>query len=452
MHKNNNNTSTSTLLLIFLFSTNLAFGISNLIIFGKFWMDGKAHPSLFIAFNIAAILAYWVTKQYTINVRTQIAQLVFKQFEFFFVFIFLVMVYWFSVNSIHYKKEAIVLFFLLAFAINFILNKLYINFLRKTLKASPHIPLLIGNSPMTERVQNELLGNKWLGFNVVTEINNYPKDFSKLKEIVMDNNIQSIFVDLDSVNQTGEREEQLRSLSECENIKCYAFSSVLGKNLMRGSYILIGTIQAVPMFVYPLDSLRNKLLKRGFDILFTILIFFTIFIWLFPLLMLLIAIDSGFPIFFKQKRHGMDNKVFNCYKFRTMYLNKHSDTKTTVKGDPRITRLGRILRKTSIDELPQFWNILLGDMSVVGPRPHMVSQNNHYKELIDKYILRHFVRPGLTGLAQVKGYRGEINNNKDMENRVKEDIFYIRNWSFFLDLKIILLTFINTVKGDKNAI
>ena len=157
------------------------------------------------------------------------------------------------------------------------------------------------------------------------------------------------------------------------------------------------------------------------------------------------------PVFFKQKRNGLNDKEFYCYKFRSMRVNTQADSLQATKDDPRKTRWGNIMRKTSIDELPQFINVLLGDMSVVGPRPHMLKHTEEYSKLINKYMVRHFVKPGITGWSQVTGYRGETKELKDMEGRIRGDIWYIEHWSFGLDLFIIYKTVMNAIHGEKNA-
>jgi putative colanic acid biosynthesis UDP-glucose lipid carrier transferase len=172
--------------------------------------------------------------------------------------------------------------------------------------------------------------------------------------------------------------------------------------------------------------------------------------WLVPLLAILIKLESKGPVFFKQGRPGLDEQEFNCYKFRSMRMNMTTE-KEASKNDPRVTKIGRFLRKTSIDELPQFLNVLLGEMSVVGPRPHLWSQNKIYGNKVKKYMIRHYVKPGITGLAQVRGYRGEIETDEDMINRIKYDVFYIENWSFLLDIKIIIQTVVNIFKGEDKA-
>ncbi len=209
---------------------------------------------------------------------------------------------------------------------------------------------------------------------------------------------------------------------------------------------------------FPVLSLKETLLneplvkifKRSFDIVFSLAVIIGILSWLAPLLAILIKLESKGPILFKQGRPGIDEKQFYCYKFRSMRMNGSTETEA-LKNDPRVTKIGKLMRKSSIDEMPQFVNVLFGEMSVVGPRPHLWSQNKLYGRKIKKYMVRHYVKPGITGLAQVSGYRGEIETEKDMINRIKMDVFYIQNWSLILDLKIIYLTVVNILNGDKKA-
>lgn len=190
----------------------------------------------------------------------------------------------------------------------------------------------------------------------------------------------------------------------------------------------------------PLDHLTLRIQKRAFDIIFSSIIIITIFSWLFPIIALIIKLYSRGPIFFIQERTGINNKTFKCYKFRTMTVNKESDTKQAVKNDNRITKTGSFLRKTNIDELPQFFNVLLGHMSVVGPRPHMLKHTDQYSALIEHYKVRHFVKPGITGWAQVNGYRGLTDELWKMEKRVEYDMQYLEKWSLIWDVKIVFLT------------
>ncbi len=200
------------------------------------------------------------------------------------------------------------------------------------------------------------------------------------------------------------------------------------------------------------DETLNKIIKRVFDLLFSTIIIFGILSWLVPIIGVLIKLESKGPVFFIQKRNGLNYTIFNCFKFRSMELNNQTNLDLALKNDIKITKLGKFIRKTSIDELPQFFNVLWGDMSVVGPRPHPISHNDKYALMADKFMVRHFVKPGITGLAQIKGFRGEVETQQDIINRVKYDIFYMENWSILLDIEIILKTIYNVIKGDEKAL
>ena len=201
----------------------------------------------------------------------------------------------------------------------------------------------------------------------------------------------------------------------------------------------------------PLEDSANLIIKRAFDIIFSLAVIVFILSWLTPIIAILIKLESKGPVFFKQSRNGFNYKEFDCYKFRSMTPNNNAHLHQATRGDQRVTKIGKFIRKTSIDELPQFFNVLFGDMSVVGPRPHMVSHTNMYAKRIDKFMVRHFVKPGITGLAQISGFRGEVETDKDIIGRVKYDIFYIENWSLLLDLKIIIQTARNAIRGDAKA-
>jgi putative colanic acid biosynthesis UDP-glucose lipid carrier transferase len=201
----------------------------------------------------------------------------------------------------------------------------------------------------------------------------------------------------------------------------------------------------------PLDDNGNRIKKRLFDI--TVSLFAVVFVlsWLMPILGLLIWLESPGPILFKQLRNGYNNKPFSCFKFRSMRPNSEANQKQATKNDARLTRIGRILRKTSLDEFPQFLNVLTGHMSIVGPRPHMLKHTDDYSRQLDAYMIRQFVKPGITGWAQVNGYRGETKTLEEMQGRVEHDIWYLENWSLWLDVRIIFLTVYQVFRGDKKA-
>ena len=221
----------------------------------------------------------------------------------------------------------------------------------------------------------------------------------------------------------------------------------IGLNLKRE---FMDDMEIYTTYENPLQNPVNKALKRMFDIVFSLL-FLSITALLFPIIYIVIKIQSPGPIFFKQLRTGLDGRDFYCYKFRSMHVNKDADRLQATKDDPRKYPFGNFMRKANIDELPQFWNVLKGDMSIVGPRPHMLAHTEMYSQLIDKYMVRHFVKPGVTGWAQVTGFRGETKELWQMEGRVKRDIWYMEHWSIWLDIRIVWLTFKTIFVHDEHA-
>lgn len=217
-----------------------------------------------------------------------------------------------------------------------------------------------------------------------------------------------------------------------------------------------GAFPLVTVRSLPLDDPENKFFKRIFDIIASVLFFILIAVWLFPIIALLIKLSSKGTVFFKQERWGLNNKKIICYKFRSMVINsedidENGKYRQATKDDNRITAIGKFLRKTNLDELPQFWNVLKGEMSMIGPRPHPTPLNMESKDVIQHYMLRHLVKPGISGWAQVNGFRGETKELELMQRRVDLDVWYIENWSFWLDWQIIFQTIINMWIGDKNA-
>ena len=221
----------------------------------------------------------------------------------------------------------------------------------------------------------------------------------------------------------------------------------IGLNLKRE---MLDDMEVFTTYENPLQNSINRTIKRLFDIVFSILFLIPTAL-IFPFVFIIMKIQSPGPIIFKQKRTGLDGKTFNCYKFRSMHVNADADKVQATKNDPRKYPFGNFMRKSNIDELPQFFNVLQGRMSIVGPRPHMLAHTEQYSGLIDKYMVRHFVKPGVTGWAQVTGFRGETKELWQMEGRVKRDIWYIEHWSIWLDIRIIWLTLKTMFIHDKNA-
>jgi putative colanic acid biosynthesis UDP-glucose lipid carrier transferase len=273
-------------------------------------------------------------------------------------------------------------------------------------------------------------------------------DIDYLKTFVIENLVNEIYCSLDEMTN-----DQLADIVQFSDENKIEIKFIPGSKEIYSKKLKINYYEMFPVLSLQKTVLHDpatKLVKRIFDIVFSLIIIVFILSWFVPLLTLLIKLESKGPVFFKQGRPGLDEKEFFCYKFRSMKLNETTE-KEASKNDPRVTKIGRIIRKTSIDELPQFINVFLGDMSVVGPRPHLWSQNKAYGNKINKYMVRHYVKPGITGLAQVKGFRGEIESDEDMRCRIKFDVFYIDNWALILDIKIIVQTVLNILKGEKKA-
>ena len=308
--------------------------------------------------------------------------------------------------------------------------------------------IIIGSGDETKFLSNYFNDKKEAGFKL-KKIFSDELNINTITNFILKEGIDEVYCCLTTVNP--EMLNQIVNFAE-SNLKEVKFipsyGKVYSKKLVYQNYDFIPILS---LRTIHLEDPFNSFIKRCFDVLFSLLVIALFLSWLTPLLAILIKIDSKGPIFFKQKRNGFNFKEFYCYKFRSMKINKQANILQATKNDLRVTKLGKVLRKSSLDELPQFFNVLIGDMSVVGPRPHMIKENEKYKTSIDKFMVRHYVRPGITGLAQTKGFRGEIETDEDIINRIKQDIFYIENWSFILDIKIILVTIFNIFRGEKKA-
>lgn len=317
--------------------------------------------------------------------------------------------------------------------------------------------VVIGTGPNSERLTSALVSDPGFGYRILAYFGpkpegefkgNYMGDVDALEQFIVNNNVDEIYFTI-----SGEDRERLKEVMRIAETHVVRFNYVphLTKYIERRYEVnFVGSVPVLTTHPTPLSSPINRFVKRAFDIVFS-----GIFLIFSPILFIPIAIaikiSSPGPIFFKQKRTGYKGKEFTCLKFRTMRVNEDADKIQATKDDPRKTKVGEFLRKTSLDELPQFINVFLGDMSVVGPRPHMLKCTEEYSKIIEQYMVRHTIKTGITGLAQVSGYRGEIKEVWQMKCRVEYDIWYAEHWSFLLDLKIIFRTVINVFTGDEQA-
>lgn len=308
------------------------------------------------------------------------------------------------------------------------------------------------NLPKLKRIfDNPEYGYSYMGYfdNVKSDNNSCLGDIKSSFNYIFENNVEEVYCMASKLSKSEIQYLMKIADNSFKRIKIIPDNKELFSNTM--SIELYGAVPILNLRASPLDLDYSNLVKRIFDIVFSSMVILFILSWLTPIVFVLMKIDSKGPLFFKQKRHGVNRQIFWCYKFRSMTKSKTSDTKMATKNDARVTRLGKILRKTSIDELPQFFNVLIGDMSVVGPRPHMVVHTQEYENSVDRYLVRHFIKPGITGLAQIQGCRGEILDRSDIVNRVRYDIFYMEKWSLALDIKIVYKTIFNAIKGEEKA-
>ena len=272
-------------------------------------------------------------------------------------------------------------------------------------------------------------------------------NYEKLEKLNVEHPISELYVPLSNFSE--DQVEELTTFCDNHFIRLrliFDWRKVGTRKLEISSY---NQTTLLKVALTPLDDQYNALLKRSFDLLLTVFAFVFLFSWLFPIIALAVKFSSKGPVFFKQKRTGLNNKEFNCYKFRSMRQNSDADSKQATQNDPRITKVGAFLRKSSLDELPQFINVFKGQMSIVGPRPHMLKHTKEYSNMVGNFMNRHAIKPGITGLAQIKGFRGEIDDFFLLQNRVRLDRFYVNNWTLYFDAKIVFLTIFTMFKDHK---
>ena len=433
--------------------------VIDLIIIGYFSMGIISEKSdilnFFIFISFSWIVSTLISNFYEIYRFTSVSKmlgLIVKQ-----TIIFLLLVFAFfgffnelSIKSISILKYVFLVMFsitIIKFAIFFLLKKY-----RKVFKGNLRKVVIVGLNKKTDLLRKYFNDNPDYGYQLIKTFdlkgeNKYSID--EIFEFISDNEVDEIYSSVAELNN-----KELAKLIEYadNNLKILKFlpdnKEIYSKKL---DFTYYGYLPILSMRRIPTDEPINLFIKRTFDIFFSLVVIIGILSWLTPILGLIIKFESKGPIFFKQKRNGLDYKEFYCYKFRSMKPNPDAHIHQIKKNDPRVTKIGKIIRKTSIDELPQFINVLKGDMSVVGPRPHMVSHTHMYAEKIDKFMVRHFIKPGITGLAQVSGFRGEVEDDTFITNRVKYDIYYLENWSILMDLRIIIKTVFNAFKGEEKA-
>ncbi len=365
-----------------------------------------------------------------------------------------------SIKGYYYSRlffvinYGILIFFLFSWRAAFVI---YIKKIRKTGYNTRNV-IIVGANKASFKIYNYFLQDKSQGFYlkaVFTDAIDAPNakanilPESTLLEYLKQEKVDEMYCALPLSEVTKIRE--LMSYAENHLIRFrYVpdFRALLYKKVDIEFY---GEVPVLSVRKEPLENVNKRFSKRTFDIVFSLGVILFIMPILLPIVAILIKLQSKGPVFFKQLRSGRDNNVFYCYKFRTMVVNQNSDAVQATKNDSRVTPIGKFLRKTNLDEFPQFFNVLKGEMSIIGPRPHMVKHTEEFQESVDKFMVRHFVKPGITGWAQVNGFRGTTETPQKIIKRARYDVWYIENWSMQLDVKIVFLTVFNMLKGEKNA-
>lgn len=417
-----------------------------------FFHDNQLVYSVFISFAwfaIAIYLGFYEVYRYTKVIS--ILNCALKQFVLFSLFCLALELFY----SDFYFQKRVVFFVFVAIAIILFFKLSIYYFLRKfrvLYGGNSRSVVLLGNTKNINPLKNFFTENPDYGYILVkifTLENNKKERIEKCLSYMISSNTNEIYCSMADLSDS-----QISAIIDFadNNLKTLKFIPDAKQIFSRTTkFEYYDYIPVISLRTIIQDETLNKTIKRVFDVFFSLLIIVGLMSWLTPILAIIIKLESKGPLFFIQKRNGLNYKEFNCYKFRSMQLNDKADIDLASKNDIRITKVGKFIRKTSIDELPQFFNVLLGDMSIVGPRPHMVSVANLYALQVDKFMVRHFVKPGITGLAQIKGFRGEVETDEDIINRVKYDIFYMENWSILLDVEIILKTIYKIINGDEKA-
>jgi putative colanic acid biosysnthesis UDP-glucose lipid carrier transferase len=441
---------------------NVAFIICRYMFEAHIVTDDKVQYSYFwFLCNAGWIVASWGTNIYNdkhIYLFEKFSRSTMHAFAYFFAIAMLYLAF----NKDADLSRLFVISVLTSFAVSLLINRFLHLAVHHFFQNKDHIVrkiMIIGYNDRAKKLasylEQEPMKTEIVGFceeeKNVYELSHYPiiSGLDNVIETSKKYKVTEIFSTISPEQQTG-----IYSMINEADQACIRFRIIPDLSQFIRKPVHIDYLNDMPVLSLrkePLDDVGNRIKKRLYDLIVSSLIIVLILSWLIPIISLLIWLESRGPIFFIQQRSGKNGKTFNCIKFRSMKVNKDANEKQAVKNDDRITRMGKFMRKTNVDELPQFFNVLMSDMSIVGPRPHMLKHTDDYSKLIRQYMIRHFLKPGITGWAQINGCRGETRTVKDMNDRVQYDLWYLENWSLWLDTRVVLMTAFNMAKGEKNA-
>ncbi|MEZ5015109.1 MAG: undecaprenyl-phosphate glucose phosphotransferase [Chitinophagales bacterium] len=451
-------------LLVDILLLNLSFFVALLISFDRFSkINDRKFAMLLVAVNLIWFFVTTVTNYYKVERRFGFEQVVFRFLKVLIFQVLLTFTYLFLIKGYQFSRLQLLYTYIFFSGLDLVWRIGFETYLKRYRARGGNYRriIVIGTTNASLQFVREIqehneFGYKFMGYfdDRETSMVSVMGELYDVKDYCKKHFIDEIYFSL----QPGDMGDYVEDLMEFCNDNLIRFrivpefSNFISKQFKKVNIEYYGNTPVLSIRPEPLDNLYNRLQKRVFDIFFAILFFVLVGWWLFIILAIAVKLSSKGPVFFVQKRSGEGNKEFWCYKFRTMKVNAEADTKQATKGDPRITKVGSILRKTNLDELPQFINVLRGDMSVVGPRPHMLKHTEEYSKIVNNFMVRHFVKPGITGAAQANGYRGDTTDPEMMKKRVQYDLWYLENWSFWLDVKIVFLTVWSMLKGNENAV
>lgn len=434
---------------IILFLADICF--LNLAFYGVFASppDSAAFISLIyliVYSNLAWMFLVLVANPYAVTKNWTVSRVTKSQLIFIFIHLLVIasLVLFFEKS---YSAGRILVVYLI-FTFSFLSARLIVFYVRRiAAKDVIRNCLIIGDNDLAKEVRRHLLMNPAEGYRFVANVE-FDSDFmERVQVITSTREIHQIICCVPNVKQEELRELVAFGLNSLISVKIIVDSPSSGGALLASDEQTPG----VEIPVLALDEPRNQLIKRVVDLIGSAAVMLLVLWWLIPVLAIWIKLDSRGPVFYLQPRNGRGNRPFQCIKLRTMVTEGDKEFVQATRGDSRITRAGKFLRKSSLDEIPQFINVLIGDMSLIGPRPHPIKLNEQFIPLIANLMSRHYAKPGITGLAQCMGYRGETKDLGDMENRIRLDRYYIENWSLWLDIKIVILTVVSLIRGSEKA-
>jgi len=452
----------NSVLLLDLFFLNIIFILLHFIFnVNEKWILGKLYIECLFLINGSWIALTFITRTYSGGAFNKFEFFIKKTAQIYCLWIIVVLFYLFFFRKFQISRGLVFTTFL-AFGFSLLLNRFLYLGLNIYFKKSNRLfnkVIIIGYNNTAKKLARyfleEGLNIQLVGFTEeslnVMELSNYPI-LSEIKNTVLiakKMGVQEIFSTI-----PPEQNQYIYTILHEAERECIRFKVVPDFTSLIKTPVVIDYIRDLPILSLrrdPLDNAGNQIKKRILDVAVSLLVVIFILSWLIPFIGIFILIESAGPVFFSQQRSGKNNKKFKCLKFRSMYVNQEADTVQATKFDLRVTRVGAFLRRTSLDEFPQFINVLIGEMSLVGPRPHMVKHTSDYSKIVDNFMIRQFLKPGITGWAQINGFRGQITDHQQIKSRVTSDLWYLENWTIWLDIRILFLTVYKVFKGDENA-